>query len=196
MTDKEIIKALECHQSTRPNCAECPFHKQPEDCLEQMQRDAIDLIRRQQAEIDKLLVQSGHFDTFARNLCGIRLRNGNKIATFEDLQSYISKQKAEAVREFTERLKTKLAALEYKTNTHRRTCSVDYVDKTVNWTLHDITSAEIDNLVNELYGNPEEVKCKDCKHLMYSDCYGECSQGYKGIVQPDDSCKYGERKLK
>lgn len=48
----------------------------------------------------------------------------------------------------------------------------------------------------EMYGNPEEVKCKDCKHLMYSDCYGECSQGYKGIVQPDDSCKYGERKLK
>lgn len=55
---------------------------------------------------------------------------------------------------------------------------------------------DIDKAVNELYGNPEEVKCKDCKHLMYSDCYGECSQGYKGIVQPDDSCKYGERKLK
>lgn len=155
MTDSEIIKALECHQSTRPNCAECPFRKQPEDCLEQMQRDAIDLIRRQQAKIDKLLVQSGHFDTFARNLCGTRLRNGNKIATFEDLQSYISKQKAEAVREFSEKLKARFAKLEYKTDTHRKTCSINRLDTTVNWVISEVTAAEIDSLVNELYGNPE-----------------------------------------
>ena len=38
------------------------------------------------------------------------------------------------------------------------------------------------------------VRCKDCKHLMFSDCYGECSRGYMGIVSPDDYCSYGERK--
>ena len=40
------------------------------------------------------------------------------------------------------------------------------------------------------------VRCKDCKHLMFSDCYGECSRGYMGIVSPDDYCSYGERKCK
>lgn len=36
--------------------------------------------------------------------------------------------------------------------------------------------------------------CKDCKHLMFSDCYGECSAAHKGIVQPYDSCEFFERK--
>lgn len=38
------------------------------------------------------------------------------------------------------------------------------------------------------------VHCKDCKHLMFSDCYGECGQGHMGIVSPDDFCSHGERK--
>lgn len=42
----------------------------------------------------------------------------------------------------------------------------------------------------------EIVHCKECKHLMFSDCYGECSKGYMGIVSPNDYCNYGERKDK
>ena len=42
----------------------------------------------------------------------------------------------------------------------------------------------------------EVVRCKDCKHLMFSDMYGECSQAHMGIVRPDDYCSYGERKDK
>lgn len=38
------------------------------------------------------------------------------------------------------------------------------------------------------------VRCKDCKNLMFSDCYGECSKGYMGIVSPNDYCSRGERK--
>ena len=38
------------------------------------------------------------------------------------------------------------------------------------------------------------VRCKDCKHLMFSDCYGECRIGHMGIVQPDDFCSRGERR--
>ena len=38
------------------------------------------------------------------------------------------------------------------------------------------------------------VRCRDCKHLMFSDCYGECGEGHMGIVSPDDFCSYGERK--
>ena len=40
----------------------------------------------------------------------------------------------------------------------------------------------------------EVVHCKNCKHLMFSDCCGECEKGYMGIVSPDDYCSRGERK--
>lgn len=40
----------------------------------------------------------------------------------------------------------------------------------------------------------EVVRCKDCKHLMFSDCYGECRRNHLGIVRPDDYCSYGKRK--
>ena len=40
----------------------------------------------------------------------------------------------------------------------------------------------------------EVVRCLDCKHLMFSDYYGECGEGHMGIVSPDDFCSYGERK--
>ena len=38
------------------------------------------------------------------------------------------------------------------------------------------------------------VFCVDCKHLMFSDMYGECSKCNEGIVQPWDWCREGERK--
>lgn len=38
------------------------------------------------------------------------------------------------------------------------------------------------------------VHCQDCKHLMFSDCYGECGAARMGIVSPYDFCSYGERK--
>ena len=41
-----------------------------------------------------------------------------------------------------------------------------------------------------------DVECWECQHLMFSDCYGECSKGYKGIVNPHDSCGKGEKRVK
>ena len=38
------------------------------------------------------------------------------------------------------------------------------------------------------------VRCKDCIHLMFSDCYGECGISQMRIVSPNDCCSYGERK--
>lgn len=52
MTNKEIIKALECHTSQR--CADCPYDKGLlEPCIGQVMKDALDLINRQKAEIEK-----------------------------------------------------------------------------------------------------------------------------------------------
>lgn len=36
--------------------------------------------------------------------------------------------------------------------------------------------------------------CKDCKHLMFSDCYAEGELAYKGIVNIDNFCDRGELK--
>lgn len=38
------------------------------------------------------------------------------------------------------------------------------------------------------------VHCRDCKHLTFSDCYGECGKGYLGIVNPDDFCSRGQKR--
>lgn len=68
-----------------------------------------------------------------------------------------------------------------------------------NWWPHAVGIK--DNIVRMIKNEPtvdavEVVRCKDCKHLMFSDCYGECGQGYMGIVKPYDFCSYGERKDK
>ena len=55
MTDKEIIKALECCTTKGAKCSDCPAFKKVDrsDCKKYF-RGAIDLINRQQAEIERL----------------------------------------------------------------------------------------------------------------------------------------------
>jgi hypothetical protein len=56
MTDKEIIKALECCRDGLLNpafCKECPYYEK-EICAVVSTNDALDLINRQQAEIERL----------------------------------------------------------------------------------------------------------------------------------------------
>lgn len=40
----------------------------------------------------------------------------------------------------------------------------------------------------------EVIRCKNCEYLKFSDCYGECSRGYMGIVSPDDFCSRAVKK--
>lgn len=49
MTDKEIIEALECCNTHR--CVDCPYGC---DCLDHLTGNALDLINRQRAEIERL----------------------------------------------------------------------------------------------------------------------------------------------
>ena len=39
------------------------------------------------------------------------------------------------------------------------------------------------------------IYCKDCKHLMFSDFYGECNKRLI-LVNPRDTCSLAERKEK
>ena len=58
--------------------------------------------------------------------------------------------------------------------------------------LYNMLKTEVDSFETE----PNNVKCKECEYLMFSDCYGECSKGYKGIVNPNDSCGKGKKEMK
>ena len=66
------------------------------------------------------------------------------------------------------------------------------------------TEEHLEELLNDFYVIPKDtskadvapvVRCKDCKYLEISGCYGECGKGYLGIVRPDCYCCYGERRI-
>ena len=90
LTDNEIIKALEyCEDSadTDKHCLKCPYCNESY-CLDKMMADALSLINRQKAEIERL--QEKNKRLFAENV-GI---------------THSSKEiKAEAIKEFAERFK-------------------------------------------------------------------------------------------
>lgn len=85
MTDNEIIKALECLRGNAFDCGECPYCScYPAPCEQQVAKDVLSLINRQKEEIE-------------------RLKNrGLQVEVSEKLEREI---KAEAVKEFAERLK-------------------------------------------------------------------------------------------
>lgn len=76
-----------------------------------------------------------------------------------------------------------------------------YVSDFVIEEMKKIPTVEIDRPTRSQFkrmavqlGYEPVVHCKECKHLMFSDCYGECGAARMGIVSPDDFCSYGERK--
>jgi hypothetical protein len=86
MTDNEIIKALECC-SGKGDCRSCPF-KNRDDCTKDLKAEIIGLITRQKAEIERL---------------------NKAVDLFADIGKMYSEIKAEAYKEFAERLKEKFA---------------------------------------------------------------------------------------
>ena len=81
MTDEQIIKALECCQIT--NCKDCVYCGCDEYrlCVENLLKDTLNLINRQQAEIEQL-----------------KTEKDNLIKTYAECQ-------VEFLKEFTEKLK-------------------------------------------------------------------------------------------
>ena len=62
MTDSEIVKALfECsnngYNEQNGSCRNCPYDEKsecPEECMSMLAKDALDLIKRQQAQLERL----------------------------------------------------------------------------------------------------------------------------------------------
>lgn len=144
MTDAEIIKALECC-CIEGNCKACPFHNASEtdcgECIRLIQIHSHNLILR----LKKMVVETDKTeDEILKKLLTQRVEFIPNSQDVEDI-------KRKTVREFTERLKARFAKLEYKTDTHRKTCSINQLDATVNWVISEVTSMEIDKLVSEMF---------------------------------------------
>ena len=118
MTDKEIIKALECANAEKP-CFVCTQWDIVENVCNGLEiADVLALIKRQKAEIERLE-------------CSADLWKEDAKHYFNELQT----AKAEAIKEFAERLKNKLTA-----------CSKN-IDGECEYLICDY---DIDNLVKEM----------------------------------------------
>ena len=98
MTDKEIIKALECCTSGVPPCATCKYDADTvtcDECMGNLMQDALDLIKSQKAEIDELQLKV----KLVRDVLD-KLREGQN-----EIYQMAIKAKTEAYKEFAERFR-------------------------------------------------------------------------------------------
>ena len=125
MTDNEIIKALECHNlCTVSKCEECPLFPTNE-CSAELSGYALDFINRQKAEIEGS--RQRDFVYFERNK--------SLAETVKTLETRLCHARAEAIKEFAERLKADF----------EKPCAYDFV----------CIERRIDNLVKEMVGDTE-----------------------------------------
>ena len=98
MTDNDIIKALECIASEKDVlCKNCAYNKYYlTKCHKMTAKDALDLINRQKAEIERLKAES---DTIAEDYSNLVIE---KDELFDEAEKLIKKAKAEAVKEFAD----------------------------------------------------------------------------------------------
>ena len=128
MTDNEIIKALECcSTSSAVQCRDCPYcgNNYEKHCAFALANDALDLINRQQAEIERLNSDIITMENVIKNT--FLEKAGCDIDPLAEI-------KAEAIKEFAELIKT---------NRHKLFFSVKGFDE------------QIDNLVKEMVGDTE-----------------------------------------
>lgn len=125
MTDNEIIKAMQCVIGNGVSCSECEYQKALPfpSCRRMCAKNALDLINRQAAEIE-------------------RLRNRNKFLEIEYKNqgnlfwARVQTSNLEAIKEFAERLKRTSIGLEIGD------------DKKFKMTV--VSTVAIDNLVKEM----------------------------------------------
>lgn len=140
MTDEQIIKALECC-ATAPSagefakCKGCPLdYLGTSDCFDFIiQRNALDLINRRNAEIERLIDLINEVGEY----------NEAWVKDNHDLRVELKTAKSDAIREFAERLK----ATPYRFREERTI----YFDKPpITKMVLFVDDNDIDNLVKEM----------------------------------------------
>ena len=150
MTDKEIIKALECC-GIKHCCEECPYNGVKCKLMNGVLSDALDLINRQQAEIERLNSPVLIIDNvdLSENEIAEKLRN-LPVQIFPDNEEQI---RNEAIKEFAEKLKAKFSDIEYVIKTHRKTLPVERVKAEMDAVLQNGCANIIDKVVKETVGD-------------------------------------------
>ena len=86
MTDNEIIKALECCKDPEcANCKECPAYETHKDCMGCVLSEAIDLINRQRAEIERLKCDNSNIHRLFSDACKRKKAEDFSLATYGKL---------------------------------------------------------------------------------------------------------------
>jgi hypothetical protein len=134
ITDEEIIRNYEwCIGCTSDRCRECTMDEEG-FCEEELQDLVLDLINRQKAEIDKL-------------------KGSTIVSNIMESQRIKREAKAEAYKEFAEKLKEKLGY--YHTISDGEYCGFDCGD--IHECIFDCGDIHecIDNLLKEMVGEEE-----------------------------------------
>lgn len=131
-TDEQIIKALE------HNASKCKFYEDGRDGG--LFESTLDFIKRLKAENERLKERISYLE---ESIDCSRKEYNSLLQKLQQAQS-------EAIKEFAERLKSKVNDLEFRTKTHRKTVSVKFCDDNANWVLHECVPSDIDNLVKEM----------------------------------------------
>ena len=113
MEDKEIINALECCRDFG-DCSLCPydgavFDDEP-DCAEKLHTDALALINLQKAEIERLREKQAEDEKLLndRVVESVNAVSQAHLKYENALEEQIKTVKAEAIKEFADRLKKKM----------------------------------------------------------------------------------------
>lgn len=156
MTDNEIIKALECCTKGIGECKNCPYFKMI-DCATQNVKDVINLINRQKEETDKLeKVNASLTDSFEGYVKAVnRYREAieRHKGIIKILENDVKSAKAEAIKEFAERLKDEIINdTAYACDSTQHNGYYDYKIK-----IGDIPEY-IDSLVKEMTEHSEVIE--------------------------------------
>ena len=152
-TDEEIIKALECCISTTTEeaCVGCPFNKQKLCDKDQgaLERYALDLINLQKTEIERLKECPKCVYEYDGEITEYCVQG--PCSNFKTVEQI----KAEAYKEFAEKVKESFLNLQYNAKTDRKTVKVEELKEQMDWVLHTVTIETIDNLLKEMVGEEE-----------------------------------------
>lgn len=126
MTDNEIIKALHCKCGGEMVCISCHYYARYPDCDRYAVRDALSLINRQQAEIERL---------------ERRVKEWRDAASIQS--GLVSLARAVGIKEFAERVKRYIDVGHLRPPTEKCFSELDVVNM-------------IDNLVKEMVGGDDD----------------------------------------
>ena len=141
LTDNEIIKALECcPRGIGMKCEKCPMFR-TNDCMSKLHVNTLDLINRQKAEIERLKCNEKLESVNITLNALIEMKNStinNLMKTVDMLETQLKTAKAEAVKEFAEKLKEFM---------HNKFKALDEYE------FEYISERDIDNLAKEMVGD-------------------------------------------